>query len=201
MSRARERKRPKRKLPITIDVVVGMLGSSARLDTAAAERRQIEAERFGTTRGFQTDLHGNMREAIDISSGYSIGITQSAQVLAGLAAELALKYAYEADHPSAVAPRTHKLYDKLYRKLSAIRRQEVEADYAVRIQRHQSDPDEGWKTTCQVFRSANDYFEQWRYATEEGSVISYSQPIFLREAVCSVLKTLGANVTWFGASK
>ena len=35
-----------------------------------------------------------------------------------------------------------------------------------------------------------------RYATEEGTNIGYSQPIFLREAICSVLNSLGVPVKW-----
>ena len=128
-------------------------------------------------------------------------MTVSAQVIAGLGAELALKYVYEIENPSATAPQTHKLYDKLYSKLSANRRDNVETDYAVRIQRHQSEPDQGWKTAEQVFQSANDYFEKWRYVTEEDTVITYSQPVFLREAICSVLKTLGVNISWSDTSK
>ena len=188
MSKANRQNTAKRKRPITVDVIVGMLESSAQLDSTAAERRKIEAADFGMSRGFQRGLDGRTRQIVDISGGYSIGITQSAQVIAGLAAELALKYVYEIENPNAIASQTHKLYDKLYSKLSAKRRDNVEADYAVRIQRHQSGPDEGWKTAKQVFQSANDYFEKWRYATEEDAVITYSQAIFLREAICSVFE-------------
>ena len=201
MSKAKRQNTSKRKRPITVEVVVGMLESSAQLDSAAAERRKIEAADFGKSRGFQRDRDGKSRKLIDISGGYSIGMTVSAQVIAGLAAELALKYVYEIENPSATAPQTHKLYDKLYSKLSTNRRDSVEADYAVRIQRHQFEPDQGWKTAKQVFQSANDYFEKWRYATEEDTVITYSQPVFLREAICSVLKTLGVNISWSDASK
>ncbi len=126
---------------------------------------------------------------------------QSSQVLAGLAAELALKYVYEIEHPDVIAPQTHKLYNDLYRRLSVNRRDEIEADYAARIQRYKRPPDEGWKTAEQVFRSANNYFSDWRYVAEEDSVILYAQPIFLRETICSVLKTLGINITWSEASK
>ncbi len=201
MSKAKRQNTSKRKLPITVDVVVGMLESSAQLDSNAAERRKIEAADFGKTRGFQRGRDGKTREMIDISGGISIGMTQSAQVIAGLAAELALKYVYEIENPTAVAPQTHKLYDKLYNKLPTNRRDNVEADYAVRIQRHQSEPEKCWKTAQQVFKSANDYFEKWRYATEEDTVITYSQPIFLREAICSVLSTLGVNISWSDTSK
>ncbi len=201
MSRMKKRKRPTRKAPVIESLVVGMLESSAHIDSVAAKRQKIEAAKFGTRRGWQQDRHGEMREVIDISGGYSIGMIQSAQVLAGLAAELALKYVYEIEHPDAVAPQTHKLYDDLYSKLSVNRRDEIEDDYAVRIQRHERLPDEGWKTSEQAFRSANNYFPDWRYVAEEGNAIPYAQPVFLREAICSVLKTLGINIRWSEASK
>ena len=201
MSKTKRQNTSKRKRPLTVDVVVGMLESSAQLDSAAAERRKIEAADSGKSRGFQRDRDGKSRKVIDISGGYSIGMTVSAQVIAGLAAELALKCVYEIENPTAVAPQTHKLYDKLYSKLSTNRRDSVEADYAVRIQRHQFEPEQGWKTAEQVFQSANDYFERWRYATEEDTANAYSQPVFLREAICSVLKTLGVNISWSDTSK
>ena len=115
---------PKRKSRMTIEAVVGMLESSAQLDNSAVERRKIEASDFGKSRGFQRDWDGKSRELIDISGGYSLGIMQSAQVIVGLAAELILKYTYEFENPSVIAPQTHKLYDKLYSKLSAIRRRQ-----------------------------------------------------------------------------
>ena len=201
MSKTKRQNTSKRKRPITVEVVVGMLESSAQLDSTAAERRKTEAADFGKSIGFQRGRDGKTREVIDISGGISIGITQSAQVIAGLAAELALKYVYEIENPTAVAPQTHKLYDKLYSKLSTNRRDSVEADYAVRIQRHQFEPEQGWKTAEQVFQSANDYFERWRYATEEDTANAYSQPVFLREAICSVLKILGVNISWSDTSK
>ena len=201
MSKTKRQNTSKRKRPITVEVVVGMLESSAQLDSTAEERRKTEAADFGKPRGFQRGPDGKRREVIDISGGYSIGMMQSAQVIAGLAAELALKYAYETENPTAVAPQTHKLYDKLYSKLSTNRRDSVEVDYAVRIQRHQFEPEQGWKTAEQVFQSANDYFERWRYATEEDTANTYSQPVFLREAICSVLKILGVNISWSDTSK
>ena len=193
------RKRPARKAPVIESLVVGMLESSAHIDSLAAERQKIEAEEFGR-REWQQDQHGERREVIDISGGYSIGMIQSAQVLAGLAAELALKYVYEIEYPDAVAPQTHKLYDDLYSKLPVKRRNKIEADYAVRIQQHKRLPDEGWKTSEQAFQSANNYFLDWRYVAE-GNDIPYAQPVFLREAICSVLKTLDINIRWSEASK
>ena len=131
------------------------------------------------------DWHGNSYEVIDVLGGYAIGISISAQILAGQAAELVLKYAYEAEN-SKTAPQTHEL-DALYRLLSQDRKAKIEEEYAVRIQRHESSPGEGWKTAKQAFLSGKDYPVRFRYATEEGQSPSCVEPIFLREAICSVL--------------
>ncbi len=192
MSSMKGRKRPTRKAPVIESLVVGMLESSDHIDSLAAERQKIEAAK-SSRREWQQDQYGEMREFTVISGGYSIGMIQSAQVLAGLAAELALKYVYEIERPDAVAPQTHKLYDDLYSELPVKRRNEIEADYAVRIQQHKRLPDEGWKTAEQAFQSANNYFLDWRYMAE-GNVIPYAQPVFLKEAIRSVLKTLGINI-------
>ena len=190
------RRAVRRKGTITEPLIVGMLESSARLDEAAAERRRVEAAESGKSLGLKPGPDGKLREVINISGGYSIGMTQSAQVLAGFAAELALKYAYEKEHPDDTAPPSHKLRDDLYRALSPSMMNEIEADYSERVQRHKTPPDEGWRTAEQVFRSANDYFDNWRYMSEIGRTIPYAQPIFLREAICSVLQAIGIKVRW-----
>lgn len=186
---------PSRKQPMTIETVVGMLDSSARLDEIAAKRRRIEAEEFGTLTGQRMEVRGESYETIDITGGYSIGITLSAQILAGQAAELALKYAYEFENPAKVAPGTHDL-DDLYGRLSSDRKTEVETDYAARVEGHNSSPGDGWKTVEQVFRSGKDYPVAFRYATETGQAVPNAEPIFLREAVCSVLASMEVKVRW-----
>lgn len=187
-----------RKDPNLLSVVIGMLESSAHLDEEAAKKRQVEATSHGRSAGPIRMASGEVREMIrlPVSQTLSLGTTVSAQVLAGLAAELTLKYAYEADHPCKAAPGTHELYRRLYRKLSDDRKRVIEADYAERIRRKPQRPSAGWETAEKAFRSANNYFEYWRYIVEPGQENSYVEPIFLREATASVLKTLGCNIRW-----
>ena len=125
----------------------------------------------------------------------SRGITLSAQILAGQAAEVALKYAYEFEHSDKTAPQIHWL-DDLYSRLSEGVKKRIEEDYSIRKQRHGHSLWPGWETAEEVFRSARDYPVRSRYAMEEGQPDWQSQPIFLREAVCSVLASLGQNVQW-----
>ena len=184
-----------RKTPLTIPYIVGMLESSAYLDTRGSERRQEEASAAGRASG-QMKQHGKSHQVIELpSNSYSLGITLSAQVLAGQAAELALKYAYEGEHRDEPAPRTHRL-DSLYLQLSDDVKRRIEEDYSIRKQRHGDSPWPGWETAEGVFRSSRDYPVRPRYATEEGQPDWQSQPVFLREAVCSVLASLGYNVHW-----
>lgn len=192
-------KKSNRKTPMTINLVAGMLESSAMLDTHAAKQGKIEAKTVGKPMGWHQGPDGIVREVIDVSAGYSLGIMQSAQVLAGLAAELVLKYAFESENPKLVAPSSHHLHD-LYCRLSQKKRTSVESDYAKRIKRHTDTPPVGWRKAKQVFQSADNYFVDWRYLSEEGNNLSDAQPIFLREAVCSVIAALGVTVNW-GESK
>ena len=193
--RNEKRKRLGRKQPITKDVVVGMLDSSARLDALAADKQREEAKEFGRSMKEHVDMDGKSYEVINISGGYSIGIMLSAQILAGQAAELALKFAYEAENPNQAAPKSHEL-SGLYERLSQDRKDKIEKDYAIRIQRRESLPSDGWQTVEQVFRSGKDYPVHFRYLAEEGRTLPYTQPIFFREAVCSVLASLGTNIRW-----
>ena len=188
-------KPPRRKQPITVEAIVGMLESSAHLDAMAAEQRRKEAGEFGRPTGQLMDWKGESYEVVDVTGGYSIGITLSAQILAGQAAELGLKYVYEAENPRVGAPRGHQL-DALYEKLTKNTKARIEEDYTVRREQHDSSPGEGWKTVEAVFRSAKDYPVIFRYATEEGQAFPYMEPIFLREAVCSVMASLGINIRW-----
>ncbi len=188
-------KKAKRKQQSTVEAVVGMLESSAHLDEVAAEKRRSEAAEFGRSTGQHRNFHGTSHAVIDITGGYSLGIFLSAQILAGQAAELALKYAYEQEHPDKTAGTKHDLA-ALYDQLSVARKDRIEADYATRIQRHESSPGNDWGTVRQAFQSGKDYPVLFRYATEEGQTIPWVEPIFLREAVCSVLASLGFNIRW-----
>ena len=155
-----------------MDAILGMLYSSAFLDDHAIEKK---------------------------GESYSFGITQSAQILAGQAAELALKLAFEKENPGKVAPTMHQL-DCLFRLLKSDSRQYVEADYSRRIQQHKHSPIKGWQMVREVFHSRRDYPVLFRFLTEEGRPSFVVQPQFLREAVCSVLALLGQKVQWNSGS-
>ena len=198
--KSKSTKAPKRKAPITIPAIVGMLESSARLDEFAAQQREVEASKIGRATGEIVDWHGEQREVVALPlNAYSFGMIQSAQILAGQAAELALKYAFESKKPQDIAPTIHEL-DCLYELLSDDRKEKTEEDYSLRKQRHSSPPISGWQTAEEVFCSARDYPVLFRYLTEEGVSSFEVQPQFLREAVCSVLATLSVNVRWGSGS-
>ena len=189
-----------RKRPLTIPYIVGMLESSAHLDTRGSARRQEEASTAGRASGHQK-LHGKSYQVIELPhNSYSLGITLSAQVLAGQAAELALKYVYEREHRDEPAPTTHRL-DYLYSLLSDGMKKRIEEDYSIRKQLHGDSPWPGWETAEGVFRSNRDYPVRPRYATEEGQPDWKWQPVLFREAVCSVLASLGYNVNWGSGSR
>ena len=173
-----------------------MLESSAHLDNLATERRRVEAKESGVTRSEKMEWHGKSSDGVDLpSNSLSLGIELSAQILAGQAAELAIKYVFQVEYPEEPPIEGHFL-DDLYLKLSNDRRFKVEEEYGVRVLNHSSQPIPGWGTAQEVFRSGRDYPVLFRYATEEGQSPYEVQPIFFREAVCSVLASIGTNVRW-----
>ena len=190
------RKRTSRKSPLTISFIVGMLDGSAELDTRGNEQRKREAYTLGSIGEESIEIQGTKYQVIKLPpNSWSLGVTLSAQILAGQAAELALKYAYEQENPSKTAPQIHRL-DSLYFKLGEETRRNVEDDFATRKERHSNFIWPGWETAKEVFYSARDYPVWARYATEEQHQPREFQPILLREAVCSVLASMGYNVRW-----
>ena len=194
----------KRKQPITLATIGGMLKSAAIINEHFNTRLEQESIVVGTILRTPT---GKEREAlqlsdrasalgIDLTEGYSgnysIGMYQSCQVLVGLAAELALKFAYEQDNPSMDPPGGHDLF-VLYGKLSQDRKADIESDYSIRILRRQDMQPVNWQTAESVFKAVRNHFVDWRYMSER-RVIPYFQPVLLVEAACSVCKTLGMNI-------
>ena len=190
MNRAKGRKKP-----ITLDVIVGMLDSAARLDEIGTDMRRSEAQKYGIKTGEYKEFKGELREVIQLTGGRSLGVTLSAQILAGQAAELVLKYAYESDNPARIAPDIHDLHE-LFKQLPMSRKERIEEDYAARVKTHESPPGEAWKTAALVFHSGRNYSVRFRYLTEEGQTLDWVEPPFLKEAVCSVLASLGTNIRW-----
>ncbi len=195
-SKTNSRKQATRKSPHSISFIVGMLESSAHLDNLGQERRGQEADTMENNGSDNVLLNGKVYQAVVLPpNSCSLGITLAAQILAGQAAELALKYVFEQENPSKTAPQIHRL-DILYSKLSEWSKKMVEADYLNRKRLHDALLWPGYETAEEVFRTSRDYPVWARYATEGGQQSVQLQPIFLREAVCSVLASGGYNVHW-----
>ena len=63
-------------MPLTITYIVGMLDSSAHLDTRGSERRQVEANDSGKATGQEIKLHGKSCQVVELPpNSYSLGIT------------------------------------------------------------------------------------------------------------------------------
>ena len=188
--------------PALLSVVAGILESSATLDEQAAKKREKEAKKFEIL-GALSEIPDGIRELtnskkkeainIPIEKSLSLGTMASAQVLAGLAAELALKYAYEDDNPERCAQRIHNLSD-LFGSLSSERKKQIEEDYRIRVQEHSHNPASGWETAENAFQSAKDHFVKWRYMPQKLDEFHLEQPVWLREATASILATLGQNI-------
>ena len=124
---------------------------------------------------------------------YYSGVLQSALLLTALAAELSLKLAYENENPNETAPEVHYL-DELYSRLTPSRKRDIEEEYSRREKLHKNPPIPGWQTAEDVFRSGRALPVVLRFITEEGQSSFGIHPNFLREAVCSVLGSLGTKV-------
>ena len=177
----------------TACVIVGMLESSALLDQKAAEMRRSESI-HGISRGVQT-IGSFTAEVIALPLSHSLGVTISAQVLAGQAAELGLKLLYE-EKTQRSAIRNHDLYDQ-WTKLPTNVRQMVQERYELRIKRHMPLNQPKWTRLSELLVSCRRYAIDWRYVTEDDPQRYLdTSPVLLREAVCSVMSVLGYNINW-----
>ena len=134
----------KRRQPITLATIAGMLKSAAIINEHFNTRFKQEVTESGSVVRPPTEEEKDALQfhkgasALGVSlserysGNYSIGMYQSAQVLVGLAAELALKFAYEQENPNISAPNSHDLFD-LYHNLSRERKCGIEFDYSRRI--------------------------------------------------------------------
>ena len=194
-----------RKQPITLAMIAGLLKSAAIINEHFNTRLKQEATEPDSVMRPPTEEEKNALQlpngvsalGVNLTEGYSgnysIGMFQSVQVLVGLAAELALKFAYEQENANVRAPNKHDLFD-LYHKLSNERRSKIETDYLVRLRRRETAPAATWQTAEGAFKAARNHFVNWRYASE-GKPIGYFQPVILIEAICSLCKTLGMNIS------
>ena len=108
-----------------------------------------------------------------IAEPEEIGLYQARVVVIALAAELALKFSYEQENPSEVAPATHDLRD-LFAELSDDKVKAVRKVYARLLNqyKHQLEQDkkeyleDGWETADHLFENCRYAFEDWRYIEE-----------------------------------
>ena len=115
------------------------------------------------------------------------GQYQGRVVLMALAAELALKFAYEKDNSKKSAPATHNL-SKLFKKLKSDRQTNIQEHYEHLLSERGYDPPEEWcKTVSGVFQKCKDISMVWRFAVEQGKVPTK----FVMRATCLELAARG----------
>ena len=108
-------------------------------------------------------LHG----AFDLSAATpgeveEMGRYQGRVVLVSLAAELALKFAYELENPEKAATTNHDL-KYWFKKLSGTLRKSVESYYSHLA----TPPKSGWMTAAEAFEKCKHSSLEWRYIVEE----------------------------------
>ena len=124
-----------------------------------------------------------------VAIGEAFGIQIAMTILTAQAVELAIKFAFEQEHPKKVAPRTHGLYE-LYRSLSMERRRLIEIDYHLKVKKLPVPPPDR-RTVESLFLEEADALN-WRYVAEqkESGVMITTFPIPFMEAASSVLSTI-----------
>ena len=170
----------KRKRKETLDFVWGLLSSadeiSKKLPNDFHPREQLHKKH---------DISGSSLEQIR-----EFGMYQGRVVLVSLAAELALKFAWEQESKDEVAEATHDLW-KLFGRLSGHCQQRIRDDYVARAQ-----PSiQGWKTVDQVFKTCRRAFENWRYIVEEDRFPNFiMQATYLKHATLSIVEVAQETV-------
>ena len=171
----------KRKVPVTLDFVKGLLISADEIPRALngeLEPRKVLARKH-------TNIAKLSPEQIQ-----DLGKYQGRVVLVALAAELALKFAWETENHNKAATNIHDLRD-LFKCLSDNLKEQIRKEYQRRI----TDPSEkDWETVDQVFTICRKAFEDWRYIVEEGSYPNYiMRATYLKEATQSVIDVIYAR--------
>ena len=144
---------PQRKRGKTLYFVEGLLRAADRVyPPSEAESHPRET------------LHG----AFDLGAAtpgavQEMGRYQGRVVLVSLAAELALKFAYELEKPEKTATTNHDL-KYWFEKLSGTLRKSVESHYSDLA----TPPKSGWMTASEAFEKCKNSSLEWRYIVEEG---------------------------------
>ena len=164
----------KRKVPETLDFVKGLLVSADEIPRALSgelEPRRVLAQK-----------HTNIANLKPVQI-QDLGKYQGRVVLVALAAELALKFAWETENKGG-APGVHDLW-KCFDRLSDDYKERIRSEYKRRVTNL---PEKGWETVDQVFKTCCDAFVDWRYIVEEGNYPNYiMRATYLKEAALSVI--------------
>ena len=168
---------PKRRVPETLQFVEGLLLAADGIDrtlNGQLEPRSVLANRH-------RDIH-----KFEASQIRELGKYQGRVVLAALAAELALKFAWESENTDP-APYGHDLLD-LYDSLSDDLKAQINDDYKRGV-----DASLGveWESAYKVLETCRTAFEGWRYIVEDGKYPRYvMRATNLIEATRSVIRSV-----------
>ena len=165
----------KRKVPETLDFVRGLLISADEISNSLSE--ELEPRRVLAQKHTKIAI-------LESPHIQELGKYQGRVVLVALAAELALKYAWETEHQDMVAINSHDLL-VLFESLSDNLKEKTRIEYQNRV----TNPlGKEWETVDQVFGICRKAFEDWRYIVEEGSYPNYiMRATYLNKATLSVI--------------
>ena len=148
---------PPQKVAETPNVVEGLLAAANRI-------------KGNSVQGMRWLAESKPLSELSVPQQKGFGQYQGRVVLMALAAELALKFAYEKDNPQESAPATHNL-SKLFKKLKGHRQAKIQEHYEHLLSERELSPQEEWcETVSQVFKKCRDISMVWRFAVEEGKV-------------------------------
>ena len=170
---------PKRKRKETPNAVEGLLTAADKISDGL-----LSGMRYSAFKGSIGSLPDEEQKAL--------GQYQGRVVLMALALELALKFAYEQDHPGDSAPRTHDLH-RLFRKLKNHRKEAIRANYERLFDEFDDElkkrgdipPEEWWKNLGGALKKCKDTSVNWRFIEERGMIPTK----FVMRATCLRLAT------------
>ncbi len=168
----------KRKVPETLHFVKGLLTSVDEISNSLSgelEPRQVLAHK-----------HADIAKFSPLQIQH-LGMYQGRVVLVALAAELALKFAWEAEYQDRTSTDTHDLL-RLFECLSTELKDKARNEYQRRVT---DPPEKTWRTIDQAFRVCRNAFVDWRYIVEQGKYPNYvMRATYLKEATLSVIDVI-----------
>ena len=165
----------KKKIQQTPDFVMGLLESADLIGESLPHSPRWLAQ--GISRGKHQVAN------LDSEQRKELGKYQGRVVLAGLAAELALKWLWERDNQPSSSKSCHDLL-VLFNELSEDLKGKIRASYLLRA----CPCEPGWESADKVFKICKNSFVDWRYVVEEGGFKDYvMHATYLNHATLSVL--------------